>query len=111
MTDGHFDSDLLAFLRVPASYPHHPQEVREVHTHASLVLIVPPYVYKIKKPVDLGFLDFTTLEKRRYFCEREVALNSRLAPGIYLGVETITRQGGGFSFGGNGPVVEFAVAS
>jgi aminoglycoside phosphotransferase family enzyme/predicted kinase len=109
MTDGHFDSDLLAFLRVPASYPHHPQEVREVHTHASLVLIVPPYVYKIKKPVDLGFLDFTTLEKRRYFCEREVALNSRLAPGIYLGVETITRQGGGFSFGGNGPVVEFAV--
>lgn len=107
--DGHFDPELLAFLRAPESYPYHPQKVSEVHTHASLVFIVPPYVYKIKKPVDLGFLDFSTLEKRRYFCDREVALNSRLAPGIYLGVETITRQGGGFSFGGDGPVVEVAV--
>lgn len=107
--DGHFDSDLLAFLRDPVSYPHHPQQVREVHTHASLVFIVPPYVYKIKKPVDLGFLDFSSLEKRRHFCAREVELNSRLAPGIYLGVETITRQGGGFAFGGDGPVVEVAV--
>jgi len=109
MMDGHFDSDLLAFMRDPASYPHLPQEVREVHTHASLVFIVPPYVYKIKKPVDLGFLDFSSLEKRRHFCAREVELNSRLAPGIYLGVETITRQGGGFAFGGDGPVVEVAV--
>ncbi len=109
MMDGHFDVDLLAFLRVPASYPNHPLEVREVHTHASLVLIVPPYVYKIKKPVNFGFLDFSTLEKRRFFCEREIALNSRLAPGIYLGVEMITRQGGGFAFGGDGPVVEVAV--
>ncbi len=107
--DGRFDSDLLAFLRNSASYPHHPQEVRELHTHASLVFIVPPYVYKIKKPVDLGFLDFSSLEKRRHFCAREVELNSRLAPGIYLGVETITQQGGGFAFGGDGPVVEVAV--
>jgi aminoglycoside phosphotransferase family enzyme/predicted kinase len=108
-TDAHFDPRLLAFLRDPDSYPHHPAEIHELHTHASLVFIVPPFVYKIKKPVNFGFLDFSTLAKRRHFCEREVELNSRLAPGIYLGVETITREGGGFSFGGSGPVAECAV--
>lgn len=107
--DEHFDSGLLAFLRDPASYPHRPRELRELHTHGSLVFVVPPFVYKIKKPVELGFLDFSTLEKRRYFCEREVELNSRLSPGIYLGVESITREGDGFAFGGNGPVAEHAV--
>lgn len=107
--DGHFDPRLLAFLRDPASYPHHPEALGEVHTHSALVFIVPPFVYKIKKPVDFGFLDFSTLEKRRHFCEREVELNSRLAPGIYLGVESVTRQGAGFAFGGNGPLVEVAV--
>ena len=105
----HFDPHLLAFLRDPASYPHRPLEIREIHTHASLVFLVPAFVYKIKKPVDFGFLDFSTLEKRRHFCQREVELNSRLAPGIYLGVVPITRQGDGFAFGGDGPVVEYAV--
>lgn len=108
-TDEHFDPRLLAFLRDPASYPHHPEEIHELHTHASLVFIVPPFVYKIKKPVNFGFLDFSTLAKRRHFCEREVELNSRLAPGIYLGVETITRESGGFAFGGSGPLAEYAV--
>lgn len=105
----HFDPRLLAFLRDPASYPHRPREIREIHTHASLVFVVPPLVYKIKKPVDFGFLDFSTLEKRRHFCQREVELNSRLAPGIYLGVVPITRQGDDFAFGGDGPVIEYAV--
>jgi uncharacterized protein len=107
--DEHFDPRLLAFLRDPASYPHRPREIRELHTHASLVFVVPPLVYKIKKPVDLGFLDFSTLEKRRHFCGREVELNSRLCPGIYLGVESITQRDGGFAFGGDGPVAEVAV--
>ena len=65
--DPHVDPALLAFLRDPASYPHGPQEIRELHTHASLVFVVPPFVYKIKKPVDFGFLDFSTVEKRRSF--------------------------------------------
>jgi aminoglycoside phosphotransferase family enzyme/predicted kinase len=107
--DKHFDPRLLEFLRDPASYPHHPQELREVHTHASMVFLVPPLVYKIKKPVDFGFLDFATLEKRAYFCAREVELNSRLSPGIYLGVETINLIDGRHSFGGAGQVVEYAV--
>ena len=103
------DPSLLAFLRDPASYPHRPAGLREVHTHASLVFLVPPLVYKIKRPVDFGFLDFSSLEKRRHFCQREVDLNSRLAPGIYQGVAAITRRGRGFEFDGDGPVTEYAV--
>jgi aminoglycoside phosphotransferase family enzyme/predicted kinase len=109
MTDNHMEPALLAFLRDPASYPHRPREVAEVHTHASLVFVVPPFVYKIKKPVDFGFLDFSTLGKRRHFCQREVDLNRRLAPGVYLGVETIRRTASGYGFGGGGPVAEYAV--
>lgn len=107
--NGHVDPALLAFLRDSASYPHRPHEVAEVHTHASLVFLVPPLVYKIKKPVDFGFLDFSSLEKRHHFCQREVTLNSRLAPGIYLGVVPITRRAAGFAFGGKGPVADYAV--
>ncbi len=105
----HFDPGLLAFLRDPASYPHHPSGIREIHTHASLVFVAPPFVYKIKKPVNFGFLDFSTPEKRRHFCLREVELNSRLSPGVYLSVETITRAKNGFAFNGRGPVVEHAL--
>jgi uncharacterized protein len=107
--DGHVDPALLRFLRNPASYPHLPREVTEVHTHASMVFLVPPFVYKIKKPVDFGFLDFTTLEKRSHYCQREVELNSRLASGIYQGVVALTRQADGYAFEGSGPAAEYAV--
>jgi hypothetical protein len=103
------DPALLAFLRDPSSYPHRPKVLREVHTHASLVFLVPPWVYKVKKPVNFGFLDFSTLEKRHRCCLREVELNSRLAPGVYRDVMPITRSPQGFAFGGPGPVVEHAV--
>src|SRR6266545_3604693 len=71
---------LLPFLLNPQSYPHRPRTVRLVQTHASFVFLAPPFVYKVKKPVNFGFLNFYTLEKRRNFCEREVALNRRLSP-------------------------------
>ena len=70
----------------PSTYPHAPDRVELIQTHISLVAIVPPRVYKIKKPVDLGFLDFTTLERRKHYCEREVALNRRLCAGVYEAV-------------------------
>ena len=79
-------ASLLAFLKSPASYPHRPAEVRSTETHISWVFFAPPFVYKVKKPVDFGFLDFSTLERRRHFCEREVQLNRRLCPDVYLGV-------------------------
>src|SRR3989304_2727458 len=69
-------SRLIEFLLNPSSYPHKPRYVKHVQTHASHVFIVPPYVYKIKKPVNFGFLDFSTLDKRKYYCEKEVELNS-----------------------------------
>lgn len=101
--------NLLSFLGSAKSYPHNPREVRHFQTHASDVFVAPPFVYKIKKPVDFGFLDFTTLEKRKYFCEREIVLNRRLCAGTYLGVEEIRLGRDGFSFGGDGEIVEYAV--
>jgi aminoglycoside phosphotransferase family enzyme/predicted kinase len=100
---------LLPFLLNPRSYPHRPRRVRLVQTHGSFVFIAPPFVYKVKKPVNFGFLNFSTLEKRRHFCEREVLLNRRLAPKVYLGVVPIARQNNGFAFDGPGEVVEYAV--
>jgi len=100
---------LLPFLLNPHSYPHQPRTVRLVQTHASLVFIAPPFVFKVKKPVNFGFLNFSTLEKRRHFCEREVALNRRLSPGIYLGVVPISMCAGRFTFGEGEQVVEYAV--
>lgn len=93
----------------PAVYPDKPREVEFIETHISLLFLTGNYVYKVKKPVDFGFLDFTSLEKRRYFCDREVTLNRRLSPGIYLGVIKITHDQDRISLDGKGEVVEYAV--
>jgi uncharacterized protein len=82
-------------------------EVRQ--THISIVAIAPPNVYKIKKPLDLGFLDFSTLEKRRHFCLEEVRLNRRLTQDVYLDVVPIARRGSCLHFGPEGEIVEYAV--
>jgi aminoglycoside phosphotransferase family enzyme/predicted kinase len=100
---------LIAFLESPASYPHGPAEVRSLQTHISWVFIASPFVFKVKKPVNLGFLDFSTLEKRRYFCQREVELNRRLCPEIYLGVVPIYKNGSSFSFNPEGEIAEYTV--
>jgi aminoglycoside phosphotransferase family enzyme/predicted kinase len=88
-------------------YPVEDVEVR--HTHISVVFLAGPYVYKIKKPVDLGFLDFSTLAKRHHFWDEEVRLNRRLAPHVYQGVVPITRSDGSVRFEGQGVPVEWAV--
>ena len=80
-----------------------------IQTHASFLFIAGPFVYKVKKPVNFGFLDFSTLEKRRHYCEREITLNRRLTSGIYLGVLPISIRRGHFTFGENGHVVEYAI--
>jgi hypothetical protein len=80
-----------------------------VQTHASYVFLADQTVYKIKKPVDFGFLDFSTLARRHRFCRREVELNRRLAPDVYLDVVPIRRAGRSFTFDGNGDIVEYAV--
>ena len=83
------ESVVAALLR-PAAYPHWAGRPRLVETHISWVFLAGRYVYKVKKPVDFGFLDYSTFERRRALCEREVALNQRLCPGTYLGVVPIT---------------------
>ena len=100
---------IVSFLRHPLSYPHHPSEVEIRQTHASVLAIVPPYVYKVKKHVDLGFLDFTCLEERKSNCEREFQLNSRLCPDLYLEVLPISQKQDQLSFGADGVIVEYAL--
>lgn len=94
----------------PDFYPHHPETVELVQTHISWVFIAGDEVYKVKKPVDFGFLDFTTLEKRKFYCKEELRLNRRLAPSIYLEVVPIgLDHTGRASLKGGGEIVEYAV--
>jgi len=90
-------------------YPHSVKELRLVQTHASWVLLTGPFAYKVKKPVNFGFLDFSTLEKRQHYCEEELDLNLRLAPELYLDILPISREGGRFKLGGMQEVREYCV--
>ncbi len=100
---------LIECLLKPSAYPHVIAEVEVRQTHISVVFLAGDYVYKIKKPVQLGFLDFSTLEKRRHYCEEEVRLNRRLAPEVYLGVVPVAQSGSGLQLEGQGAVVDWAV--
>ncbi len=101
--------DLLAGLTDPAAYPHPTGPVEVRHTHISAVFLAGPYAYKVKKPLDLGFLDFTTLARRRHYCAEEVRLNGRLAPRVYLGLVPIALRRGELRVDGEGEAVEWAV--
>jgi len=100
---------LQKLLLNPEIYPDHPQAIKFIETHISLLFLTGNHVYKVKKPVDFGFLDFTSLGKRKFFCEQEVKLNRRLSPTIYLGVVTITKEGNRIILDGKGELVEYAV--
>ncbi|MEG4224765.1 AAA family ATPase [Microcoleus sp. N9_B2] len=104
---------LIQQMLQPGFYPHGVTEpVQLIQTHGSFVLLTGDYTYKIKKPVNFGFLDYSTLEKRQHFCTQELLLNRRTAPEIYLEVLTIVKIGDSFQFGRNLPAitpVEFAV--
>jgi aminoglycoside phosphotransferase family enzyme/predicted kinase len=92
------------------AYPHPvPGDVKIHQTHISVVFLAGSYAYKVKKPVDMGFLDFTTLEQRRHFCHEEVRLNRRLAREVYLGVVPVSVEDGALRVDGRGVPVEYAV--
>jgi aminoglycoside phosphotransferase family enzyme len=99
---------IQALLR-PAAFPHPAEEIVLHETHISWVILAGQFAYKVKKPVNLGFLDFTTSERRRVDCEDEVRLNRRLCPDVYLGVVDIVERDGGYFVGGPGRAVEPAV--
>lgn len=100
---------LIQALLEPSAYPHPVDRIELRQTHISYVLLTGENVYKIKKPVNFGFLDFSTLGKRRFYCGREVAFNSPLCADTYLGVVPIRQRDGQFSVGGIGRVIEYAV--
>ncbi|MCH8902163.1 MAG: hypothetical protein IIC88_07660, partial [Chloroflexi bacterium] len=93
----------------PQAYPHPVEGVELRQTHISYLLFAGDFVYKVKKPLDLGFLNFTTLELRRHFCEEEVRLNRRLCADTYLGVVPIVVRAEGVRVDGDGEAVEYAV--
>jgi aminoglycoside phosphotransferase family enzyme len=97
-------------LKSSEAFPHETGEIILRQTHISYLFLAGQYVYKIKKPVDFGFLNFTTLAKRKYYCEEELRLNRRLCPDIYLAVVPVRQIGGKYVFGGEaGDTVEYAV--
>jgi aminoglycoside phosphotransferase family enzyme/predicted kinase len=101
---------LLDDLRRPEAYPApQPSQVTQVTTHISWVFLTDREVWKLKRPVDYGFVNYTTLEQRRRCCEDEVRLNRRLAPDVYLGVVPVRLGPQGHWFGANGDVVDYAV--
>jgi hypothetical protein len=103
------DEAMIRGLLRPDVYSHETDSIRLVETHCAWVILTGQYVYKIKKPVNFGFLDYSTLEKRHFYCEEEVRLNRRFAPDIYLNVVTITGTPACPQPGGDGEVLDYAV--
>lgn len=100
---------LIQSLTNPACYRHPVEAVTVIETHISYVLLTGSYAYKIKKPLDLGFLDFSTLEKRLFYCNEELRLNRRLAPGVYLDVVPISGTEDRPRVEETAPAIEYAV--
>jgi aminoglycoside phosphotransferase family enzyme/predicted kinase len=100
---------LINALLDPACYPHAVDRITLIETHISFVLLTGPYAYKIKKAVNLGFLDFTTPKLRHFFCEEELRLNRRLAPRLYLDVIPIGGTPDKPKLGAESDVFEFSV--
>ncbi len=100
---------LIAALQNPALYPHPVDGFQVIETHISWVLLTGPYAYKIKKPVNFGFLDFSELSAREHFCGEELRLNQRLTDDLYLEVLPITGSADAPSIGGDGPAIEYVL--
>jgi hypothetical protein len=107
---GHGERSMLDDLLRPEAYPDpRPTRVELVTTHISWVFLTDHDVWKLKRPVDYGFVDYTTLERRRFFCEEEIRLNRRLAPDVYVGVAPVRLGSRGHTLAGDGAVVDYAV--
>ena len=102
-------SKLFEYLKNPKFYGPHVKSVQIIQTHISYVALTGDFAYKVKKPVNFGFLDFSTLDKRKFFCEEELRLNKRLCPETYLDVLPITKKNNTFEIDGRGEVVEYVL--
>jgi aminoglycoside phosphotransferase family enzyme/predicted kinase len=102
-------AEIFQAMEKPEFYPHPVTRIKIRETHISMVFLTGAYVYKIKKAINLEFLDYTSLSKRKFYCLQETALNRRLSDDVYLGVVAITRKNGCYFLNGPGDVVEYAV--
>ncbi len=100
---------LIVSLCNPSIYEHAGSDISIIETHISWVLLTGEYAYKIKKPIQFSFVDFSTLEKRKFYCHEELRLNTRLAPKLYLDVVAITGSPEHPSFKKSGVPIEYAV--
>jgi aminoglycoside phosphotransferase family enzyme/predicted kinase len=100
---------LFDYLKNPKFFGPDVSSVQVLQTHISYVALTGTYAYKVKKPVNFGFLDFSTLDKRKYYCEEELRLNRRLSPEIYLDVLPITQRGDTLELNGDGTIVEYTL--
>ena len=100
---------LIKSLQNPDIYPHPVSKIEVIETHISWLILTGDYAYKVKKPVDFGFLDFTSLAKRQHYCEEELRLNQRLAPDIYISVVTIGGTEDNPELGVENDIIEYAV--
>ena len=101
--------ELIETFSSPDFYPHPVENLQKRETHISLVFLTGKNVYKIKKPVDFGFLDFTTLEKRKLYCEQEINLNRRLTSNVYLDLLELRRENSKLVLGNAGEIVEYVI--
>jgi uncharacterized protein len=99
----------LKSLQKPDAYPEPTKSAHLLQTHVSFLFITDSFVYKVKKPVDFGFLNFSTVDRRRFYCNEEVRLNRRLCPDVYLGVVEVRESAQGAAFLGKGKVIDYAV--
>jgi hypothetical protein len=100
---------LIEALSHPKAYPHATGTIDVVETHISWIFLTEPFAYKIKKPLDLGFLDFSTIAKRRHYCYEELRLNQRLCPEIYLSVVPVVQSGETILVDAEGEIIDYAV--
>jgi len=105
---GGFPARLAGLLR-PGAYPHPVARVKRVTTHLSWVLVAGEWAYKIKRPVQFSFVDFSSVEQRRHYCEEELRLNRRFAPALYERVARITSGPDGARVDGEGALLDYAV--
>lgn len=99
----------ISSLLHPDAYPEPTAAVHLLQTHVSFLFVTDRFVYKVKKPVNLGFLDFTTLERRFFYCNEELRLNRRLAPDVYREVVPVRAASHGATFRGDGRIIDYAV--
>ena len=100
---------LVESMMKPEFYPHKPDSVELIQTHISFIFIAGDLVYKVKKPVDFGFLDFTTLKKRQFYINEELRLNKRFSPDMYLGVIPISDVNGVLILNNKSNIIEYAL--